>query len=64
MCLSFRLRVHFRRLASIPAGISQNVTNKSCLVSIESKKYAFWVALITGVHFEIGVALVGQPKSS
>ena len=29
----------------IPAVVSQNVTNKSCLVCVKSKKYASWVTL-------------------
>ena len=32
-------------LTSIPASVSQNVTNKSCLVSVKSEKYASWVTL-------------------
>ena len=32
-------------LTSIPASVSQNVTNKSCLVCVKSKKYASWVTL-------------------
>ena len=34
-----------RKLTSIPASISQNVTNKSCLLCIKSEKYASWVTL-------------------
>ena len=34
-----------QKLTSIPASVSQNVTNKSCLVCVKSKKYASWVTL-------------------
>ena len=34
-----------QKLASIPASVSQNVTNKSCLVCVKSKKYVSWVIL-------------------
>ena len=34
-----------QKLTSIPASASQNVTNKSCLVCVKSKKYASWVTL-------------------
>ena len=34
-----------QKLNSIPASVSQNVTNKSCLVCVKSKKYASWVTL-------------------
>ena len=33
------------KLAPIPAVVSEKVTNKSCLVSLMSEKYAFWVNL-------------------
>ena len=33
----------FRKLTSIPAGVSQYVTNENCLVCLESEKYAFGV---------------------
>ena len=49
VCLSFCLRPSVRpsvrKLTSIPAGISQNITNKSCFVCVKSKKYASWVTL-------------------
>ena len=32
-------------LTSIPASVSQNVTNKSCLACVKSEKYASWVTL-------------------
>ena len=32
-------------LTSNPASVSQNVTNKSCLVCVKSEKYASWVTL-------------------
>ena len=34
-----------QKLTSIPASVSQNVTNKSCLVCVKSEKYASWVTL-------------------
>ena len=34
-----------QKLTSIPPGVSQNVTNKSCLVFAKNRKYAFWVTL-------------------
>ena len=34
-----------RKLTSIPAGVSQNVANKCCLVCVMSEKYASWVTL-------------------
>ena len=30
---------------SIPASVSQNVTNTSCLVCVKSEKYASWVTI-------------------
>ena len=55
VCLSFHpcirpsvrpsVRACVRRIAQIPAVLSQNVTNKSCLVSVMSEKYASWVTL-------------------
>ena len=49
VCLSFLrpcvFRPCVRKLAPIPAVVSQNVTNKSCLVCAMSEKYAFWVTL-------------------
>ena len=52
VCLSFRLRLRrrlrracVRKLAPISAVRSQNDTNKSCLVSVMSEKYACWVNL-------------------
>ena len=46
VCLSFRRRPSVRRpcvrkITQIPAIVSQNVTNKSCLVCVISEKYAF-----------------------
>ena len=38
-------RVSVRKLAPIPAVVSENVTNKSCLVCVMSEKYAFLVTL-------------------
>ena len=38
-------RSQTRRITSIPAEVSQNVTNKDCLVCVKSKKYASWVTL-------------------
>ena len=46
--LSFRVSVRrlcVRKLAPIPAVVSQNVTNKSCLVCVISEKYALLVTL-------------------
>ena len=34
-----------KKLVQIPAVVSQNVTNKSCLICVKSEKYAFWVTL-------------------
>ena len=34
-----------RKKAPFPAVLSQNVTNKSCLVCVMSENYAFWVTL-------------------
>ena len=34
-----------QKLTSVPASVSQNVTNKSCLVCVKSEKYACWVTL-------------------
>ena len=34
-----------RKITQIPAVLSQNVTNKSCLVCVMSETYAFWVTL-------------------
>ena len=34
-----------RKLAPVPAVVSQNVTNKSCLVCAMSEKYSFWVTI-------------------
>ena len=36
-----------RKLAPIPAVVSQNVSNKSCLVCINNENYAFWVNVRT-----------------
>ena len=44
VCLSFRCPC-VRKLAPIPAVVSENVTNKSCLVCVMSEKYASWVTL-------------------
>ena len=43
VCLSFRasVRPSVRKLTSIPASVSQNVTNKSCLVCFESENFHF-----------------------
>ena len=38
-------RPSVRKITQIPAVVSQNVTNKSCLVCVESEKYASWVTL-------------------
>ena len=47
VCSSVRpsVRLCVRKLAQIPAVVSQNVTNKSCLVCVMSEKYAFWFTL-------------------
>ena len=34
-----------QKLAQIPVVVSQNVTNKKCLVCVMSEKYASWVSL-------------------
>ena len=34
-----------QKLAQIPAVVSKNIANKSCLVCVKSEKYAFWVFL-------------------
>ena len=63
MCPSEASSVH---LSSIPAGVSY-ITNKSCLVCIESEKYAFWFTprtpypRVQGAH---RIALGGQAQSS
>ena len=41
----FPFRPCVRIITSIPAEVSQNVTNKDCLVCVKSKKYASWVTL-------------------
>ena len=46
VCPSIRAcvrRPSVRKITQIPAVVSQNVTNKSCLVCAMSKKYSFWV---------------------
>ena len=43
VCLSICLCV--QKEAPFPAVLSQNVTNKSCLVCVMSEKYASWVTL-------------------
>jgi len=43
VCPSVRACV--RILAPIPAVVSQNVTNKSCLICVMREKYACWVTL-------------------
>ena len=47
VCLSFHscIRVCLRRLAPIPAGESQDVTNKSCSVCLRGDKNDLWVTL-------------------
>ena len=51
VCLSFRasvrpsVRACVWKITQIPAILSQNVTNKSCLVCVMSEKYASWVTL-------------------
>ena len=48
VCLSFlrpSVRASVRKLAPIPAVVSKNITNKSCLVYAMSEKYSFWVTL-------------------
>ena len=55
VCLSFRPSVRpsgsvravpsAKKLTSIPASVSQNVTNKSCLARVKSEKYASLVTL-------------------
>ena len=46
VCLSIRSSGSVRpKLTSIPARVSQNDTNKSCLVCVKSEKYASWVTL-------------------
>ena len=39
------MRASVQKLAPIPALVSENVTNKSCLVCDKSEKYASWVTL-------------------
>ena len=39
------MRASVQKLAPIPAVVSENVTNESCLVCVMSEKYAFWVTL-------------------
>ena len=38
-------RASVQKLAPIPAVVSENVTNKSCLVCDKSEKYPSWVTL-------------------
>ena len=48
MCLCVHAsvrRLSVRKLTAILAVVSQNVTNKDCLVCAMSDKYAFWVTL-------------------
>ena len=48
VCLSIRLSVFrpcVRNLTPLSPVLSQNVTNKSCLVCVMSEKYASWVTL-------------------
>ena len=69
VCLSFRpLSVHrppsVRKLTLIPADVSQNVTNKSCLVCYESEKDTLCVIPgPPGVHGKIKAAPWGQLQS-
>ena len=64
ICLSFQLFVsHFR----VPAVISQDVTDKSCLGCDKSEIYAFWVTLRPlGLRFEVKQRYLGyiwyQPR--
>ena len=45
-CLSIRLSSPcVKKLTPVSAVESQNVTNRSFLVNVKSKKYAFWVTL-------------------
>ena len=39
------VRASVRTPAPIPAVVSENVTNKSCLICVQSEKYASWVNL-------------------
>ena len=46
LCLSFHTFVHLYitfPFFSIPAIVSQNVTDKSCLACVKSEKYVVWV---------------------
>ena len=48
VCLSFRrpsVRPSVRKITQVTAVITQNVTNKSCLLCVMSEKYAFLVTL-------------------
>ena len=51
VCLSIRPAVvpvlvpSVQQLTSIPASLSQNFTNKSCLVCVRCEKYVSWVTL-------------------
>ena len=49
ICRSVRLVLvpvlSVQTLTSIPASVSQNVNDKSCLVSVKSEKYASWFTL-------------------
>ena len=47
VCLSLcpLLRHCFQKLTSIPLGVSQNFSNKSCLKCFDSEKCAFWVTM-------------------
>ena len=55
VCLSIRSRSSSvpsvfpsrRKLTSVPSSVSQNVTNKSCLLCVKSENYASWVTLRT-----------------
>ena len=54
-----------QRLTSIPAGVSQNVSDESCLLCFESANYAFEVTdrLLQDGEFH-RAAPGGQPQSS
>ena len=55
-----------QKLATIPAGVPQNVTNENCLECFESEKYAFGVTTRPrpGVHWVLWAALGDHPQSS
>ena len=62
--MSIRHFLFVQNLVTIPAGVLQNVTNKSLLVCYEREKYAFWVTpKPPGFHDALRAALWGKSQS-